>query len=159
MPDFLTIAITTTITLMIALATAIFAYARYRLEKLWDRKLQAYIDIIEAMHHMKRVVSLEIDAHIEGREISEEGYKEITAHWKSSNLTIMKFSDIASLIVSKEAEKFFLGFIKEIQNAGAGKDIYFDVIDEQYAIVERGLKIMVELAALDVKRRAWWRLA
>ena len=77
MPDLLTIFISAFVAMIVATVTAIFAHTRYRLEKLWDRKFQSYIEIIEAMHYIKMLLTLEMNAEIEKREIDDDRRREL----------------------------------------------------------------------------------
>src|SRR3954467_12645881 len=99
---------------------------------------------------MKRVLTLEIDAEMERREIDEERSKELRERWKAADLTLRKAADIASLLVSEEAEKCLNDFIEELTNAGRRSTTYYESIEEQYAVVEKGLTVIVKLANLDV---------
>jgi hypothetical protein len=108
---------------------------------------------------MKRVLSLQIDAEIENREIDDERSRELRDRWKAADLTLRKAADIASLLVSEEAEKCLKGFIYELENVRQTNNFYYESIDKQYGVVDRRLTAIVKLADLDVKRRVWWRLA
>jgi hypothetical protein len=153
MPDLLTIFISAFVAMIVATVTAIFAHTRYRLEKLWDRKFQSYIEIIEAMHYIKMLLTLEMNAEIEKREIDDDRRRELNERWKAADLTLRKTADIASLLISQEAEKYLRDFIDNLTNSEKGKDTYFELIDEQYDVIDKALNKIVKLATLDVKRR------
>lgn len=100
-----------------------------------------------------------MDYEMERIDMSDERTKELSERWKSADMTVRKSADIAFLLISEEAEVVIKKMITDIDGAHHPNAMYMDVLDEQYAAINTALEKMVKLAALDVKRRVWWRLA
>jgi len=120
-----------------ALLATKLALKKYRGERLWDRKIEAYSVLIDALYEMKivRDAALEFERH--GIERTKEQNEELWSRSRKAREYVNKAAGTASLVLSDECANALTEMEKE----------FFAVLNN----VERGwLEILIlECAALD----------
>src|SRR3990167_3419940 len=79
---------------------------RFQKEKIWEKKFEAYIKIIEALHHVKDYLAIEEDFEIGIRKrehASAEYLANSFAKYRIANEEVEKYRNIGELIISEKA--------------------------------------------------------
>ena len=102
-----------------AIVTVFLAFRRFRRERWWDRKADAYAAIIEALHHMKRGIEDDIRAFQQypPREEESEATKELTRKYLQGHNEVLKAVDTGSFLLSKEAVEALDQLIRDLKKA------------------------------------------
>ena len=122
---------------------------RFRQEKWWEKKADAYTRVIEALHHSKKYSEDHLDAEALHRELSEERKKELSDKLKTAIEEIQRLSDVGVFLFSKEAVVRLAQLRKE-ENEARNAETYFDHLDMGYGAVNSCLKDMVVIAKKDL---------
>ncbi len=142
----LVVAITT------AWVTVHLALRRFRSEKWWERKAEAYSAIIEALHHMKRFADEALDDQLGGRKFPEERRKQLFGKSNEAYDELRKQIDIGSFVLSKDAVEELASFEKAHTKA-KDTDSYFDFLDDKLLALNTTLQKMREIGKKDLKGR------
>ena len=93
--------------IIIAIVTSIItvwlALKRFRSERWWERKADAYSTIVKSLHHMKIYCEETIEELESHKDMSEEDSKVLYAKFKEAIEEIAKAKDVGSFIISNEA--------------------------------------------------------
>lgn len=103
-PEVLKILAQIVISFLMAFLAAKLATNRYRKDKVWDQKMLAYSQLIEALHEMKWPLSEHQVASLEGRELSDDIS---TIHWdnfRKARKDVYKIAESSSFIVSEQVQ-------------------------------------------------------
>lgn len=108
-----------------ALLTTYLTFRRFRAERLWEKKVEAYVRLISAAHEMKRVRDAEIrDAKLYAQTEDETVSKDSDKIWKESyeaKRTILQLADVASFLISDEIESATTMFVKDLDRVFEGE--------------------------------------
>jgi hypothetical protein len=97
-------AISAAVGIITALLATYLALRRFRAEKLWEKKIDAYTRLISAAHEMKRTREAEIDARRRGGEVPGEYGKRLWDESREAKRTILQLADAASFLIHDEIE-------------------------------------------------------
>lgn len=90
---------------------------RFRSERWWDRKVEAYERVIEALHHSKAFSDAHLNASHEGRELSEERDKDLRKRSAQAHIEIEKATDMGAFLLSDEAHERLKKYRKDTTEA------------------------------------------
>ena len=76
---------------------------RFRAEKWWEMRVDAYKRLIEAFYDSKAFPETHLEADYEGRQIPEETDKELRARSRDAALEIARAADLAGFLLGDEA--------------------------------------------------------
>lgn len=80
-----------------------FALKRFQSEKWFERRLEAYTRVIEALHYMKHCTDRQLRAAQRGYEIPEQDEAELVSTYRKGLADIRRLTDMGALIFSAEA--------------------------------------------------------
>jgi hypothetical protein len=135
-----------------AFLAANLATRRFRKEKWWERKANAYSELVEALHHMKWYPSEHIDAAIENRELDKEDKDEYWKRYREARRNVWRIADASSFLVSPKVHEAIVEMEKELGEARTA-DWWLEHAEQQYAAIQKCLVRIKDLARheLDVK--------
>jgi len=126
------------IQIVIAVCTALLAAfltnIRFKNEKWWERKADAYVDLIEALHDMKWFIKEHWGAEFEGKSLPEEYKEEIWSKYKLGKEKIWRVAETSSFIVSPEVSIVIHSLVKALSKNNA--ESYFEDLDEQLGAID-----------------------
>lgn len=132
-----------------AFLAAYIATRRFRSEKWWERKANAYSELVEALHHMKWYPSEYLDAAIESRQIAKEDTDEYWKKYKEARRNVWRIADASSFLVSPKVHEAVIEMEKKLgqaRNAESG----FDHADQEYAAIQKCLEEIKVLARKEL---------
>ena len=133
--------------------TVRLSLARFRSEKWWERKIEAYTKVIEAFHHSKSFSDKHLSAEMRGKELPEEADQEVRALSKVAHKEIDKYTDIGSFLFS---DKFYLKlkqYQKESDDVSSNSQGWTDYLINDQELTERYLNELIALAKKDLRRK------
>lgn len=122
---------------------------RFRRERWWERKVEAYTDLINALHSMKWHTSEHFDAEIEYSALSEEYTDELWKRFVNARREVSRIAETASFLVSDEIQVA----VKEMErdlNAAKSASTLQEYLDEQWAAVDACIKCVKEIGAKEL---------
>ena len=125
---------------------------RFARQRWWERKVQAYADIIEALADLVYYHAEHYDAELEHHhEMSATHKAEIEEHWKKSYAALKKATAIGAFLISSDAEAALQTMWKE-QGKGVHPGDFFGLVESSYVAAQNCLAALVEAAKADLKR-------
>ena len=76
---------------------------RFRAEKWWEMKVEAYRRVIEALHDATKYPEAHFDAAVEGYKISDEGKEELRLIARKASIEILRATETGGLLLSSRA--------------------------------------------------------
>jgi hypothetical protein len=125
---------------------------RFRSERWWERKVQAYEKIIGALHDSKAFADKHLEAEYSGRKISEEKDKELRSRSKVAHEEIEKAIDTGSFLLSDEALSRLKQYQKDMEKASDTRS-WFEYVDEDLAATGNCLKDLIQIAKRDLRAK------
>jgi hypothetical protein len=132
-----------------AWVTVQLSLQRFRREKWWERKADAYSRIIEALHNAKVFASEHWDASMRGRSVPDEADKELRQQANVGRKEILRASDVGAFLISPEAVKLLLQYQKESEEARLTTS-WQEYLDNDLDAVNKCLKGMIAVAKRDL---------
>lgn len=105
---------------------AAFALRRFYKEKIWERKINAYFALIEAAHHMRIYYDRNLEAHMDGRELTDEYKGELDRKYDQARVELQKQISFGDLIISSAAVAAIEEMFSQLKYDGADWIGYLD---------------------------------
>src|SRR5262249_25767276 len=126
------------------------ALGRFRQEKWWEKKYEAYIEILVALHQVKKDFFDSIEWELQSKERPEEKEKEFKAAYSAAKNDIMRHSDLGDFLISANAVRILKDFGKGVAEASASPYTYYDYLEGNAVAVRKALEEMLAEAKLDL---------
>jgi hypothetical protein len=133
-----------------ALITASLSLRRFRREKWWERKVDAYSKVIEALHNSKAFASHHLKALGRDEDVPEETDNELRRRANLAHDEILKTMDVGALLLSKEALVRIKQYKKDAEEIPLELS-WPDALREDWAINDKCFKDLIEIARKDLK--------
>lgn len=124
---------------------------RFRSEKWWEKRVNAYERVIEAFHNSKKFDSEYMRAEELRREVSDERDAELRKLASQARDEILKASDVGSFVLSKNALSILAKYEAESENMPR-QDTWYEHLDLSWSICNRYMKEFIEEAHRDLKK-------
>ena len=151
---------------MIDIATAIFtgiviaavsswitvqlSLRQFRSERWWERKVRAYENVIEALHHLKRFFSNNLKEQCEGKKRSAEICEELRIKSRVARSEIEKAIDVGGFLLCKEALDRLEQYRSEADEVGQ-QESWFRYLDESLVATDSCIKDLIMIAKQDLR--------
>lgn len=123
---------------------------RFRTEKWWEKKAQAYSNLLGVIHDAKAFAEENLQAEYRNRELSEEEDKELRAKSRAAEAEIYRAMDVGAFYFSQEAIECLKQYKKE--SSEAGKDSSWVLyLQEDLDATNKCLTSMIEIARSDLQ--------
>lgn len=121
------------VALLTSWLTVKFALHRFQSEKWFERRLDAYTKVIEAIHFMKHCTERQLRAGLRGTDIPKEIEEELVSSYRKGLSDLQRFTDMGALLFSPEAVAILDTLNSELLSANAD-DYWVNLEDEEAAI-------------------------
>ena len=135
-----------------AWVTVRLSLSKYRTEKWWDRKIEAYTNVIEAFHHSKAFSDKHLGAEWRGRELDPDIDKEIRAKVKLAHGEIEKYINIGSFIFSNEFYTRLKEYQRESERISNESHGWVDYLVNDQEHMESCISDLIVLAQKDLSK-------
>lgn len=124
---------------------------KFRSERWWEKKVDAYERVIEAFHNSKKFSSEHMTAEERGREVSDERDAELRTLAKDARDEILRASDIGSFVLSKEALGILARYEAQSENAPR-QESWYEHLDADWSLTNSYMKEFIAEAHRDLKK-------
>lgn len=128
-------------------------FNRFAKERWWERKVEAYSRITQALADLVYYYEEHYITQVEGSSLSEEYKKAIGEHWRQGYAEVKKATAIGAFLISVEAD----GALKKMaaeKGKGVDPDDWVAMLESEYDAARDCLKAVVAAAKSDI--RAPW---
>ncbi|MEX2474471.1 hypothetical protein [Marinobacter sp.] len=139
-----------TIAVVASFLSAWLTLRRFRTERWWERKAEAYINLVEALHEMSLVPSEEIAAGAGHRkELAEDEKAELWENFERAKKKVWKIADSSDFIISSDV----LEVIQEM-NRGLGhashNTNWIEFLDDSNSAINECLNKVKKIGAVEL---------
>ncbi|TYC57613.1 hypothetical protein FMN52_13755 [Marinobacter sp. BW6] len=145
------------LTLLAAFFGAWFTLQRFRIERWWEKKANAYIELIEALHDMGLPPSEYFGAGVDGREVAPEREKELWENYHQAERRVWKIADSADFIISADVFDAIQRMLNGLSEARDAQD-WYQHLDETQIAVDRCLEEVKQIGSeeLGIRKGKDW---
>lgn len=93
------------ISILVAVITVKLSLKKFRSEKWWEKKTEAYSKIVDALHQLKNYCEQKLPAEYGEPSLSSEKEKELGQQYQTAYRELVKALDVGSFIITDEAVK------------------------------------------------------
>lgn len=125
---------------------------RFRTEKWWERRVDAYSKVIEALHNSKAFSHQNLEAVYVGKGLPDERDKELSHRAKIAEDDIMKAIDVGAFLLSDEALSCLKQYQQEVARASQYKS-WYEYLEADLQATEKCLNNLIQIAKRDLKAK------
>jgi len=125
---------------------------RFRAEKWWERKADAYSKVIEALHNSKTSADHFLVAEIRGLKLPEDRDEEMRSRMRAAKDEILKAMDVGSFVLSKEALDRLRQYKRDTDEA-LKQNSLFEYLETNVTAAERCLNDIIEISKRDLRTK------
>ena len=130
--------------------TTRFALHRFRAEKGWEKRIEAYERIIQSLHESKSACNELLIYESRGTEPSEERNTELAVMRATANREVERAIDLGAFLLMDKALKCLKGFQNDMRRA-SNTNSWTQHLVENYDALHACLQEFVEIARDDLK--------
>jgi hypothetical protein len=138
--------------------TVNLALRRYHSERWWDRKVEAYTAVLNALHDSKAFSDRNLAAMERGNELPDEKTKELINRAQKATDQILRAIDLGSFLLSEEALARLRRFRTE-ESAASDADSWWQHLEDDHQATSSCLEDMIKIAKNDLQQKTsflWW---
>ncbi len=122
---------------------------RFHIEKLWEKKLEAYTTIIESLYSMNKIFDESMIVEENHGTLSESEKLEHQCMFKKAKSEIEKASAVGDFVISSPAAERLHLFLKELRSGT--HEHYYDYLNDSSVVITRCLESIKSLANIDLQ--------
>lgn len=124
---------------------------KFRSEKWWEKKVDAYERVIEAFHNSKKFSTEHMNAEYNGREVEESRDQELRRTSRLARDEILRAYDVGAFILSKKALSILAKYEAETESLKECQS-WHEYLDESWGLTHKYMKEFIEEAHQDLKK-------
>ncbi|QIA66032.1 hypothetical protein GT360_21305 [Vibrio astriarenae] len=140
-----------TIASISAVVTVKLSLNRFRAEKVWERKLQAYENVIDAFHQIKKYYDEHYSSSLTQTRMSEEQKEELSKAQVKGRAELSRAIDIGGLLLNSNAILAVECYLSNYHNC-PDFDFYEEHLDHNWSITDKALKEFIVHAKIDLEK-------
>ena len=117
-------------------------FGRFSRQRWWERKVDAYTKIIDALANLVYYYEEHMNAELEGRKAGGQRSKEFERFWRDGNIKLKTTTATEAFLISKQAEAALYGMRKE-KGKGVQYGDWCSEIESYYNATSACLKSIV----------------
>lgn len=138
--------------LFIAWCAVRLALARYKAEKLWERKLDAYVNLLTALSRIDRVLGTwELQAMNIPPELSDVEVQETRRRYYDARRDLEEAWGLAQLILPPEMANLLQSLRDDISRARGNAVSWMEAIIAEWAVLEDARRKILLIAKADLE--------
>lgn len=141
--------------LVTAWASVRLALGRFRAERWFDRKTDAYAQLFSALANIQRNCSVQLERIEEGAKYRDDYLGNLAALAAAGSEEIRKSATIGEFLFGERSSTLLLKLERDIEKAHAQRDLH-DIYEDESHVVADAIQKLRALAKADLAR-PWWR--
>jgi len=137
------------VALLTSWLTVKFALRRFQSEKWFERRVEAYTKVIEALHFMKRCAERQLRAEERGTDIPEEIENELVSSYRKGLADLRRLTDMGALLFSLDAVEILDTLYTEL-SAATDEQSWWEHLDAESAAISKCLVKLRPIAKRDL---------
>jgi hypothetical protein len=137
------------VALLTSWLTVKFALRRFQSEKWFERRVDAYTKVIEALHFMKHCTERQLRAAERGADIPKEIENELVSSYRKGLADLRKLTDMGALLFSPEAVAVLDTLNAELL-AATDEQSWWEHLDAEAAAISKCLVNLRGIAKRDL---------
>ena len=137
------------IVLLTSWLTVWFALRRFQSEKWFERRIEVYTKVIEALHYMKNCTERQLLSASRGTEMPKDIEEELVASYCKGLADFRRLTDMGALIFSSEAITVLDTLNTELQ-AATSEETWWSHLDAESAAISKCLLALRPIAKRDL---------
>ena len=136
--------------LVVAFLAPRVAFTRFRRERAWERKLNAYDRVINAIHQLKEVLDYDFDSAVTGRDIPDDVQAAHLEQYQQAKQEVVRTANLGGYVLGAEAQQRLTDYLSQLK-----KDQTPDWIESLVASAgktDECLQDLIEIARRDLKQ-------
>ncbi len=146
----ITAATTAVIAIGSTLLAARLALSRYREEKLWERRVLAYENILEAISQIHEFSETHLNANYEHREVDDQKDKALRDNIQAANSTLYAARTSEAIWLSRNAIECLQNYQRESDQASRAMD-WWEYIEGEYDASSKCIADFTQTSKNDLK--------
>lgn len=132
-----------------ALIATQIAFRRFRKERMWDRKAQAYSEIIEALFNIRSFLQRAVEQLHSTYQLDTDALRSLSTKSAKGRASLRRAAAFGTLIVSELAAKRLDALVQALDEPADDLDILEEFTGE-LAVVDAALRDLPRLAKADL---------
>lgn len=128
---------------------SLLAIGKFKKEKLWERREQAYVEIIDALYDLLQHCEIHKEDFGQGTGYSEAKEKEFGERYNKAFWKIKKATDIGAFVISNEAHEVLMG-LRNREKLNWEDNPRFDIYEHEYEHFQGALDQIVKIARKEL---------
>ena len=137
------------VALLVAWVSVKLALRRFRSEKWFEKRVDAYTEVIGALHQMKHCTERQLRATRQGIDIPEEVEEELVSAYRKGLSELRRLTDMGALLFSSEAVTILDTLNNELKVA-TEEQAWWDHLDAEGAAISKALSDIRPIAKRDL---------
>jgi len=137
------------VALLTAWLTVKFALRRFQSEKWFERRVDAYTKVIEALHFMKHCTERQLRAAERGADLPKETEKELVNSYRKGLADLRRLTDMGALLFSPQAATVLDTLNSELK-AATDEQSWWEHLDAESAAISKALSELRPIAKKDL---------
>lgn len=129
--------------------TVKFALRRFQSEKWFERRVDAYTKVIEALHFMKHCTERQLRAAERGTDMPKDIEDELIASYRKGLADLRRLTDMGALLFSSEAVTV-LDTLNDELLAATDSQSWWEHLDAEAAAISKCLSALRPIAKRDL---------
>jgi len=135
--------------LIAAFFAARWSVKKFYKEKWWERKEQAYVEIINSLYDVVQYLEIMKEDYGQGTGYSKESESELRQKYSSGYWNIKKATDVGAFVISDKAQKVLID-LKERPKLNWREEPSWEIYESDYLAYRETLDKIVVLAKADL---------
>lgn len=147
-----------TIAVVAAVLSSWLTVLRFRHERWWERKADAYVELIDSLHEMGMMPSEYLSAGSDGKHLSEEDEAELWSQFDAARRRVWRIADSADFVISSDVLAAITRMNTDLGKANEHGH-FVEYLDESNAAIDRCMKMVKVLGnkELGIKHKIGWK--
>ncbi|MEQ8446927.1 MAG: hypothetical protein RIB57_13665 [Pelagibacterium sp.] len=137
--------------LFIAWMTVNWALGRYKREKLWERRLSAYTDLLAALDRMHYVLGQWELEELKVKSATPAQGEELRKRYQEAHRSLEEAWGVAQLLLSPEIAKLLASLDTDVRNAKYKAESWMEAIGEEWVILQKARATILEAGRKDLQ--------
>lgn len=133
-----------------AILTVQLSLRRFYSERLWERKMDGYKAIFEALHQLKYYCQLKNDIDLGERKMRKERAELLEQQWADGDMEVAKAIDIGSFVICKDAIACLRNF-RKLPRMSLEYNSISDLASQEMEYLEDCIQNLIVIAHEDLK--------